>query len=184
MEGILDRRSARLSRGPRGTGLGGLPTNARCSMKREPGRAGRRRRQGCQRRSVSGFSQRKNLRLSRAPAGRRSESPVVKRVSPQPRSYRLAPSWPVLVSARPRTGEHGTRRETFAGTSTEPQGFGTRMVLVRCRKASCGSAIALGSDEVRVLELERFRSANVDRTHRRARRPRDATKRTPRTRAA
>jgi hypothetical protein len=58
-EDTLDRQSARLSRGPRGAGLGGLWTNARRSKKSEPARAARRRRQGCQRRSVFDFTRRK-----------------------------------------------------------------------------------------------------------------------------
>jgi len=78
-------------------------------------------------------------RLRRAPAERRSEGSVVKWSSPQPRSHRKAPSRPVHVSARLRTGDRGARVETFAGTSTEPQGFGKRVVLEGCRKASTGT---------------------------------------------
>jgi len=55
VEGTLDRRSARLSRGPRETGLGGLRAGVWRSKKSEPAHLERRRRQGCQRRSVFRF---------------------------------------------------------------------------------------------------------------------------------
>jgi len=106
------------------------------------------------------------------PAGRRSENRVVNRGSPRPRSYRAAPSFPVHVSARPRTGD--------AGAKTDSRAYEHGAARLRDesdpRRAPKGiawvSVAALGNDEVRVLELERFRSANVDRTHRRSRRPR------------
>jgi hypothetical protein len=72
--------------------------------------------------------------------------------------------------ARLRAG--GAAREwTLAWSSTEPKGSGTRATLARRRKASPEKAAALGSDDVRVLEWERFQGAEVDRTHLRSRRP-------------
>lgn len=83
--------------------------------------------------------------------------------------------------ARLRTG--GAAREwTFTWSSTEPKGSGTRATLAQRRKASPEKAAALGSDDVRVLEWERFQGAEVDRTHLRSRRPWGAIAQ-PRTRA-
>jgi len=60
---------------------------------------------------------------------------------------------------------------TSAWSSTEPKGSGTRATLAQRRKASLELAAALGGDEVRVLEWERFQGAEVDRTSLRSRRP-------------
>jgi len=95
-------------------------------MKFEAARAGRRRRQGHQRRAVSVLPRRKkNASSTRAP-GRRSGNRVVKRDSPWPRSHRAAPSFPVhaaLVFGRARrreerdilANEHGAERPREEG---------------------------------------------------------------------
>jgi len=67
-----------------------------------------------------------------------------------------------------REDEHGAARLRYVD---DPR-YGAERLLAR-------RVIALGRDEVRVLELERFRSANVDRTHHRSRRPRELERAQP-----
>jgi len=71
-----------------------------------------------------------------------------------------------------RVNEHGAAKLRYEG--------GPRAIAERHR---AGLVAALGNGGARVLELKRFRSAEVDRTHRRSRRP-WALPSAPRTRAA
>lgn len=99
MEGISGRRSARLSRGPRGTDLGGLRVLASIVQAIRQASA-RRRRQGCQRWSIG--RTRGRIKAARiASNGHRSEGRVVKRGLPRSHLHRAAPSFsvPVLPSS-------------------------------------------------------------------------------------
>jgi len=181
MEGTLDRECARLSRGPRGTGLGGLRATAWEPRNNGPGLRERRRRQGCQRRTDSTRARGKKTpsrTIDRAP---KWEARREARFSPVS-SASGGPEPPGACCARLRTGEaareedvradeHGAARlRDESDPRTLPQGIAR------------DSVAALGSGGARVLELERFRSAEVDRTHRRSRRP-WALPSAPRTRA-
>jgi hypothetical protein len=68
-------------------------------------------------------------------------------------------------------GRGGTRKQTFRVNEHEVARLRYEGGLGQAPQGDCKVVIALGNDEVRVLELERFRSAEVDRTHRRSRRP-------------
>jgi len=109
MEGTLDRECARLSRGPRGTGLGGLRATAWEPRNNGPGLRERRRRQGCQRRTDSTRARGKKTpphAIDRAP---KWEARREARFSPV--SFASGgPEPPGACSARLRTGG-GAREE-------------------------------------------------------------------------
>jgi hypothetical protein len=147
-----------------------------------PRRRARRRRQGRQRRTVSftrGGRKRRPARRYQTP---KWESRREARFSPVS-SASGGPSLPVPV---PRVfGRAGERaKKTLARMSTEPRGSGTRAVLGQAPKGPAREIDRCAGKrrEARVLEWERFRSAEVDRSHRRSRRPR-ALPSAPRTRA-
>jgi len=171
VEDTLDRRSARLSRGPRGTGLGDLRARARECLG-APTPTSTKEATGVSEASGNGSVAVEENATVFGSSGRRSGKRAVKRDSPQSRLHRVAPSLPVPTS---RVSGHAKWRakKTFARMGTEPQGSGTRATLGRAPKGLARVPVAaLGSDGARVLELERFRSAEVDRTHRRSRRQR------------
>jgi len=182
MEGTLDRECARLSRGLRGTGLGGLRITAwdprpKRAPRAEPG-GGDKGVRGERNRLAHEGRERPRMRAT----GRRSGKRAVKRGSPRSRLQRAAPSLPLPASrVSGRAKQHA--KKTFAWSGTEPRGSGTRATLERAPKGLARDSVAApGNDGARVLEWERFRSAEVDRTHRRSRRPR-ALPSAPRTRA-
>jgi len=108
MEGISGWRSARLSRGPRGTDLGGLRALASIASRFDKLES-RRRRQGCQRwvdRSTRG---RINAARSHR-TGHQSEGRAVKRDLPRSHLHRAAPSLSVL--ALPSSDGGSTRGAT------------------------------------------------------------------------
>jgi len=109
MEGISGRRSARLSRGPRGTDLGGLRALApivKTIGKQEP----RRRRQRCQRWAARSARGRINAaRTNRT--GHRSEGRAVKRDLPRSHLHRAAPS--LSVPGPSSSGEGAARGATL-----------------------------------------------------------------------
>jgi len=106
------------------------------------------------------------------------------------REARLSPAsfasgGPELPGARRaclRTGE-ASREKTLARTGTEPRGSGMRVVLGRAPKGTA-RADHRGREATKheCSSWLRFRSADVDRTHRRSRRPRGAFGRTKDTR--
>jgi len=109
-EGISGWWSARLSRGPRETDLGGLRSYARGScQKRRPRKRARRRRQRCQRRTVDSLAWGEHPQRV-ASSESRSEKRSVKRASPRSRLHRRAPSLPVRGGARLRTRDAVTRK--------------------------------------------------------------------------
>jgi len=147
-----------------------------------PRRRARRRRQGRQRRSVSftrGGRKRRPARRYRAP---KWEARREARFSP----VSSASGGPSLPVPAPRVfGRAGERaKKTLARMSTEPRGSGTRAVLGQAPKGPAREIDRRAGKrrEARVLEWERFRSAEVDRSHRRSRRP-WALPSAPRTRA-
>jgi len=156
-EGISDRGSARLSRGPRGTGLGGLRATAwdkspKATHTNEHG-GGDRDARG--KRSVARGGVR---RRPRGPSyGCRSGSRAVKRDSPQPQHASGGPELPGAFPARLRTGREARERRLFACASTsrkardesEPRGGAER-------PHADPRNVALGNDEAQVLELECF----------------------------
>jgi len=184
MEGIPGRRSARLSRGTRGTGLGGLWIDARLSLKRGARRSRKRRRQGCQRRSDTDLARRKTTPPSKHRPAAEVGVPRVKRGLSPASFVSGGPELPDARGARLRTSDAlrgGDDREYEHGAARlrnvdDPRYSAERLLARR--------VIALGRDEVRVLDLERFRSANVDRTHHRSRRPRELARANLRIRAA
>jgi hypothetical protein len=93
MKGTLDRECARLSRGPRGTGLGGFRV-ARVGLAhaREPGRGDRSARGERNRLVLEGRE-----RPRRRATARRSGKRAVKRASPRSRLRGAAPSLPRLL---------------------------------------------------------------------------------------
>jgi hypothetical protein len=113
MEGTLDRECARLSRGPRGTGLGGLRATAWEPRNGGPRLRERRRRQGCQRRTDSTRARGKKTpsrTIDRAP---KWETRREARFSP----VSLAsggPEPPGACSARLRTGEAAREEDVRA----------------------------------------------------------------------
>jgi len=92
----------------------------------------------------------------RAPPGRRSENRVVKRGSPQPRSYRAAPSLPVDTS-RVFGRARWARKETFRAYEHGAERLRDESDLRACAaRLRTGSVVALGNGEARVLELDGF----------------------------
>jgi hypothetical protein len=160
------------------------PSSHRVSCRKSSPRSrARRRRQERQRRTVLGTRGGRKRRPVNCWSGRRSEKRAVKRASPQSRLHRAAPSLPVPVS-RVFGRARQYAKKTFVWMGTEPQGSGTRARLGRAPKglARANNSLRWEATRARVLEWKRFRSAEVDRTHRRSRRPRSATKRTTETR--
>jgi len=102
--------------------------------------------------------------------GRRSGKRAVKRGSPQPRLRRTAPS-PKTPASRVSGPAEQHAKKTFAWSSTKPQGSGTRATLARGRKASREQSRCAGKRRSTGARVERFRSAEVDRTDLRSRRP-------------
>jgi len=160
MEDTLDRGRARLSRGARGAGLGGLRATAwdlpdgPHAYEQEGGDKGVR---GERDRFEAEGRQRPRTRST----GRRSGRRAVKRGSPRSRLHRKAPS-PKVPAPRVSGRAEPHAKTTFAWSSTEPQGSGKRATL----RGRCA-----GNRRSTSARVERFRSAEVDRTHRRSRRP-------------
>jgi len=156
-EGISGWWSARLSRGPRKTNLGGLRSHARGSgQKQHPRKRARRRRQRYQRRTER-FARAGRTSPRVASSESRSEKRTVKRASPRSRLHRRAPSLPLRGDERLRTRGAVTRK-TFAWRSTEPQGSGTRATARAHQRASerksarHARSLRWEHDEARVLE--------------------------------
>jgi len=123
---------------------------------RDPRSRARRRRQRCQRQAF-GRARRKKTPPRKRTSGCRSGSRAVKRDSPQPRSHRAAPSFPVPFPRVFGRAGRGAKRRRFARTSTsrkvryesEPR-EGAERPPADPRRA------ALGSGEAWVFELECF----------------------------
>lgn len=117
-EGTSDRESARLSQGPRGTGLGGLstpihpPANAAAE---EAARGGDRGARDGHRGDSHG---KKNARAKSSP-GRRSGCRDVKRDAPRPRPHRLARATRCSLRASHDERGESAREDALAWTSTD-----------------------------------------------------------------
>jgi len=142
------------------------------SKKSEARRTARRRRQGCQRRSVSsshGGRKRPRVNIDRSP---KWESRREARFSPASfASDGPEPTGACPARLRTSGGAREKRRSRERARSRKVPGREWPRVARNERSASHGTVTALGNGGARVLELERFRSAEVDRTHRRSRRP-------------
>jgi len=110
----------------------------------------------------------------RATPGRQSENRVVKRGSPRPRSHRAAPSLP-LHTSRVFGRARWARKETFRAYE-----HGAARLRDESDLRACAARLRAGFGSLRwetakheCSSWKRFRSANVDRTHRRSRRPRE-----------
>jgi len=113
MEGTLDRECARLSRGPRGTGLGGLRATAWEPPNNGPGLRERRRRQGCQRRTDSTRARGKKTPSRTIDRALKWETRREARFSPVS-SAPGGPEPPGACSARLRTGEAAREEDVRA----------------------------------------------------------------------
>jgi hypothetical protein len=140
----------------------------------------RRRRQRCQRQPLERARRKKTPSRKRI-SGCRSGSRAVKRDSPQPRSHRAAPSFPVTSPRVFGRAERGAK-EDFSRERARAARLGRRASTRARRKASRGYSSLRWEAAEQGCSSWKFRSAEVDRTHRRSRRP-WALPSAPRTRA-
>jgi len=182
VEGTSDRESARLSRGPRGTGLGGLQATAVESL-RDPLLTSSEEATGV---PEAGVRERaaETIHRSRLPYGCRSGSRAVKRDSPQPRSHRAAPSFPVPSPASLRTSAERGAKEDHSRERARASRLGTRAGPARAPKGltRIQSQLRWETTKHRVLELNCFGVQKSIGRIARSRRPSGATKRTSDTR--
>jgi hypothetical protein len=122
MKGISDRESARLSRGPRGTGLGGLRVFA--ANRRAIATRGTREATGMPEAAHS-LTRAEESRRTRRAGGFRSEGRVVKRGFPRSRLHRVARASRCALLRR-KAGESAWRDATRANTRREPRNEGIR----------------------------------------------------------
>jgi hypothetical protein len=183
MEDSLDRECARLSRGPRGTGLGGLRAKASDSPQRQPAPTSPEEATGEPEANGLLRARRKKTPSRVVGNGRRSGKRAVKRGSPQSHLVSGGPEPPGTLLRASSDGRRSTPEKTLAWVGTEPQGSGTRAILGRApqglapgngrcagkrREHECSSRNGFGVQK----SIGRIAAAT----------PEGATKRTPETR--
>jgi len=163
-EGISGWWSARLSRGPRKTNLGGLRSYARGSGQKAARRKrARRRRQRYQRRTDR-FARTGRTSPRVASSESRSEKRTVKRASPRSRLHRRAPSLPVRGDERLRTRGAVTRKdvrveEHGAARLRDESDRTSAPTRFRKEERAPRPVAALGTRRSTSARVERFRSA-------------------------
>jgi hypothetical protein len=166
MEDSLDRECARLSRGARGTGLGGLRATALAHLTREPAN----REPGGGDRGARGDRHchaRRKKTPSRASSGRAPKWETRREARFPPASFRIGgPELPGASLGRPRANKgDGGRDATVNGHGAErlrDEGDGR----ARSKGIAGPNRRAGNRREHECSSGKRFRSAEVDRTHR------------------